>query len=47
MKMKKQSDFGDSIGISEKTVGNYIGKLTDMGYLTSPEYGNYQKKEGE
>ncbi len=40
---KQANEVGDLIGISERTVGNYLDKLTEKGYLTNPEYGNYLK----
>lgn len=40
---RKANEIGATIGISEKTVGNYLGKLVKLGYLTNPEYGFYCK----
>lgn len=44
---KVANSVGEGIGISERTVGSYLDKFEEKGYLTRPEYGNYQKPEEE
>jgi hypothetical protein len=44
---KNANETGIGIGISERTVGNYLEKLVEKGFLTNPEYGSYLKNEGE
>jgi hypothetical protein len=41
----KANEIGMIIGISERTVGNYLEKLVEKGFLEIPEYGHYFKKE--
>ena len=41
---KKANEIGKSIGISEKSVQNYLAKLTGIGYVEKPAYGKYKKK---
>jgi hypothetical protein len=38
---KEANEHGKKIGISEKTVGNYLAKLLKEQLLKSPSYGNY------
>ncbi len=40
---KKANEIGAGIGIKERTVGNYLTKLTEDKYLINPEYGIYEK----
>lgn len=40
---KVANEVGKAIGISERTVGNYLEKLVEKGFLESPEYGFYLK----
>lgn len=40
---KMANEVGKAIGISERTVGNYLEKLVEKGFLESPEYGFYLK----
>lgn len=44
---KIANTVGQSIGISERTVGSYLDKFEEKGYLTKPEFGYYQKPEDE
>jgi hypothetical protein len=41
---KKANEIGKSIGISEKSVQNYLAKLTGIDYLEKAGYGKYKKK---
>lgn len=44
---KKANEIGQVIGISERSVGNYIERLSEMGKLENPDFGNYQKTDPE
>lgn len=44
---KESNEIGKSIGISEKTVWTYLGKLKDEGLLTNPNFGTYKKEQEE
>ena len=39
---KKANEIGNSIGISEKTVENYLSELKEEGHLESPTFGNFE-----
>lgn len=40
-KRKNADEIGGTIGISKRTVGNYIEKLVEKGYLTNQGFGSY------
>jgi len=40
---KMANEIGAGIGIKERSVGNYLTKLTEEAFLTNPEYGLYEK----
>jgi hypothetical protein len=42
---KKAVEVGTAIGICERTVGNYLDKLTEKSLIINPEYGIYMKNE--
>lgn len=42
-KRKQANELGESIGIAERTVGNYLAQLEKDGLLTKPDYGHYLK----
>lgn len=44
---KQANEMGAAIGISEKSVGNYLKKLVEFNLLVNPEYGYYEKIEKE
>ena len=42
---KQANDIGTSIGLSDRTVGNYLNELIDGGLIVKDQFGKYRRLE--